>query len=161
MGWYRVATSVLVLLLLGGAVAAAATPKVSLHLDAALVGSANGHVTMTAVGDRRLKSGDVVAYRIVAKNAGSAPALSLAPVGRVPARTSFLRIIEAPQSARAEFTLDGIHFFAHPTVTVVDKDGRKSVKPAPLSAYRAVRWTMSAPLKPSASATFVYEVRVQ
>jgi hypothetical protein len=48
MGWYRLAASVLVLVF-AGAVAMAATPKVSLHLDAALVGSANGHLTMTAV----------------------------------------------------------------------------------------------------------------
>lgn len=158
--WYRLITLVFAIAF-SGSVALASAPKVALHLDAQLVEKVNGHVALTAVGDRRLKAGDLVIYRITAHNGGSAPALALAPGGKIPPHTVFVRVVSAPAGAKPSFSLDGNAFSEHPTITVVDKDGHKVTKPAPLDAYRAIRWTMSAPLRPSASAAFAYEVRVQ
>jgi uncharacterized repeat protein (TIGR01451 family) len=142
------------------AYAVAATPRVALGLSDALVTVSHGKAVAGPV-DRPVKSGDVLRYTIVAKNVGSAPAYQLAPIGQIPERMTFLRIISAPTGAAVAYTLDSKTWSAHPTVTVKNKDGKVVTKPAPLELYRAVRWTLTHPLAAKASDSFIYEVRVK
>ncbi len=141
------------------AFAAAAAPKVTLHLTGALVTVSNGKTTYAPV-DHAVKAGDLLRYTIVAKNVGSAPAYALAPIGRIPGRTAFVRVIGAPPSVGL-YSLNGRTWSAHPTIAVKEPDGKTVTKPAPLDLYRAIRWTLLHPLVPKASDTFVYEVRVK
>ena len=141
-------------------VALAAAPKVALHLQASLLTLRDGK-TVSAPIDRPLRAGDTVAYRIEARNTGSAPAIGLAPVGKIPARTEFVRLLSSPAGSHVEYSLDGSRWSAHPTIRVVGRDGKPHVVPAPLSAYEAVRWTLATPLSAGAAATFAYEARVK
>ncbi len=160
MYWYCRAFLLSFFAIVGTTAAMAAAPNVTLRLDAALVHVVNGKVTTSAV-DRPLKAGDVIEYRIVARNAGNASALAFSPLGKVPAHTEFLQNEGASRAARASYTLDGTHWSEHPMVRAVKSSGHVVMEPAPRSLYRAVRWTLSGALVPSQTATFAYEVRVQ
>ncbi|HEY5340131.1 MAG TPA: hypothetical protein VIK27_03820 [Candidatus Aquilonibacter sp.] len=142
------------------AYAAAATPKVALQLSDALITVSDGKTVAGPV-DRPVKSGDILRYTIVAKNVGSAPAYQLAPIGKIPERMVFVRVLSAPSGAMTTYTLDCKTWSAHPTITVKDKDGKSVTKPAPPDSYRAVRWVLTHPLADKSSDAFVYEVRVK
>lgn len=151
MAWHARAAAAMIALVVStiALVHAAAQPKVVLTLTAA----PSGHV---------VKAGEVITYTIHATNTGDAPAFALAPVGRVPARTQFVRVDAPPKDAAApEFTLDGTAWSAKPTIAHKDASGKLVRIAAPASAYRAVRWTLKRALPAHQSATFVYEVRVQ
>ncbi len=142
------------------ATALAAAPKVALHLQGLLFAKRAGK-TVTVPIDRLLKAGDLLLYRIDARNEGKAAALGLAPVGKVPARTAFVRVATAPRGSHVEFTLDGTHWSAHPMIRVIGPNGKPTEKPAPLAMYRAVRWSLTTPFPAGATAAFAYEVRVK
>lgn len=139
--------------------ASAAAPKIALHLVGRIVSMRDGKVRYEPM-DRPVKAGELLQYTIEATNAGSGPAFSVAPIGRVPDRTTFVKIDGASRASEAAYTLDGSHWSAHPTISVKEANGKTVVKPAPLSAYRAVRWTLKQPLPMHDAAIFRYEVRV-
>ena len=147
-------------LIFTAAAASAAAPKVALHLQGLLFAKRDGK-TVTLPIDRPLKAGDLLLYRIDAHNEGKAAALGLEPVGKVPTRTVFVRVANAPRGSHVEFTLDGTHWSAHPMIRVIGPNGKPTEKPAPLAMYRAVRWSLSTPLSAGATAVFAYEVRVK
>lgn len=145
----RAAVTVIALVVSTIALVHAATqPKVALTLTAEPSG-------------RIVKAGETIKYSILATNSGDAPAYRLAPVGKIPARTQFVRIDGAPKEAAAEFTLDGASWSAQPTIARKNAAGKLVRVPAPLGAYRAVRWTLKRALAAHQSATFTYEVRVK
>jgi uncharacterized repeat protein (TIGR01451 family) len=144
--------------------AAYARPNVQLHLVAEVVGhDAKGNRTLDPIPEgEALKPGEIVHYDIVASNAGSDPALKLAPVGRIPSGMAY-----EPGSATTaaayivEFSLDGGKTFAKvPTVKVTTSNGVVEKKADP-ATFTTVRWIMQKPLAPKASVTYSYEVRVK
>ena len=137
----------------------AAAPKIALHLTGRIMTMHDGRVQYQSM-DRPVKAGEVLQYTIDVRNAGSAPAFSVAPVGRVPARTAFVKVDGASKAASVEYTLDGSHWSPRPLVSVKEPDGKIEMKPAPPSSYRAVKWTLRQPLPVHGAATFSYEVRV-
>ncbi len=156
----RVAIAALTMAVLTGTALAAAAPKVELHLQGLVLTKHNGKTVANAI-DHPLKAGETIEYRIEARNTGNAAAIGLAPVGKIPARTIFVRTLVAPRGAHVEYTLDGRRWAAHPTIRVVGPDGKPHLQPAPLAMYEAVRWTLTTPLPAHAAAVFAYEVRVK
>ncbi|HUZ48371.1 MAG TPA: hypothetical protein VMW12_01380 [Candidatus Dormibacteraeota bacterium] len=140
--------------------ASAAAPKIALRLVGRIVSMHDGKVRYEPM-DRPVKAGELLQYTIDATNAGSAPAFSVAPIGRVPDRTAFVKIDGASRASEVAYTVDGSHWSVHPTIAVREANGKTVMKPAPLSSYRAVRWTLKQPLPVRGVATFSYEVRVQ
>jgi uncharacterized repeat protein (TIGR01451 family) len=144
--------------------AAYARPNVQLHLTAEVVGhDAKGNKTLDPVPQGEpLRPGEIVHYDIVASNAGSDPALKLAPVGRIPSGM----VYEAGSASTApafvvEFSLDGGKTWAKvPTVKVTTSAGVVEKKADP-TTFTTVRWIMQKPLAPKASVTYSYEVRVK
>jgi uncharacterized repeat protein (TIGR01451 family) len=141
-----------------------ARPNVQLHLVAEAVGhDASGAKTLDPIAaGEALKPGEIVHYDIIASNAGSEPALKLAPVGRIPAGMAY----EAGSASTAaafvvEFSLDGGKTWSKaPTVKVSTSSGVVEKKADP-ATYTTVRWIMQKPLAPKASVTYSYEVRVK
>ena len=156
----RVAIAALTVAMFTGTAVAAAAPKVELHLQGLVLTKHDGKTVATPI-DHPLKAGETIEYRIEARNSGNAAALGLAPVGKIPARTTFVRTSVVPHGAHVEYTLDGSHWSSHPTIRVVGPDGKPHLKPAPLAMYEAVRWTLTTPLPAHAAAVFAYEVRVK
>ncbi len=144
--------------------AAYARPNVQLHLVAESVGhDSKGEKTLDPIpAGEALKPGEIIHYDIVALNAGSDPAVKLAPVGRIPAGMAY----EAGSASTApafvvEFSLDGGKTWAKaPTVKVTTSSGVVEKKADP-ATYTTVRWIMQKPLAPKASVTYSYEVRVK
>lgn len=147
------------MLLSPAAVSAAVSPKVDLTLSGAIVVTDGAKVSIAAM-DRPVKAGETIRYTIVAKNHGSADAVGMTPVGNVPEQFTFARIVEAPPSAHAEYSLDRKTWSAHPTVLVRETDGKVRRVAAPLSLYRSVRWLVDKGLAPGRTMQFVYEARV-
>lgn len=136
-----------------------AAPKITLQLSDALVTIVDNKPVVSPV-NRPVKAGETLRWTIVARNVGSTAALKVQPVGKVPAATSFARLVSAPQGSAVEYSLDDKTWSAHPTITVMEH-GKPVVKPAPLESYREIRWTLANALAPKTAATFVYEVRVR
>ncbi len=160
MRMLRMHALVVAIVLICTVAASAAAPKITLHLVGRIVSTHDGKVRYEPM-DRPVKAGELLQYTIDATNAGSAPAFSVAPIGRVPDRTAFVKIDGASRASEAAYTVDGSHWSAHPTIAVKEANGKTVMKPAPLSSYRAVRWTLKQPLPVRGVATFSYEVRVQ
>ena len=85
-------TTFLVLVAIAATTSSAfAKPAVSLHLSGAVVARTNGSEHLTPLEHvARVKSGDIVSYRIVASNSGSEPAKHFSSVARIPAGTTYL-----------------------------------------------------------------------
>ena len=118
--------------------AQAAAPSIQLHLAGAIVTGAGSTATARAI-DRPVKAGDVLRYTIVARNVGTAPAYQLAPLGRVPAHTEFLKVDAAPAGARVAYTSDGTHWTpgSEPrAIDPVDACNRPGAEPLATFAYR-------------------------
>jgi uncharacterized repeat protein (TIGR01451 family) len=165
---HTVAAFIFAVLLCGGASAASPTcapaaPCVNLQLTgAAYARQPDGTYKEVALDSATLKSGDKVRYTILATNKGSAPALHLVPSDPFPARMAYVAgSATATSAATAEFTLDGKTWSAKPMVSVKSASGTVISKPAPASDYKGIRWAMTAPLAPQASAKFAFEVLVK
>ena len=142
---------------------ASAKPSVTLKLTGSLVTKASdGHAVLSPIDKAALHPGDEVEYDIAALNVGSSPALKLAPVGAIPAGTSYVDGSARAAHARAEFSLDhGKSWSAAPMVAVKNADGTTTMKKAPPSLYTAIRFVTDGALAPRGSAVYAYEVRVK
>jgi uncharacterized repeat protein (TIGR01451 family) len=162
MSWFpRHVAAVLVFCAALTSAALAAAPNVALTLSGvALVRQSDGSFKEAALSDVTLKAGDKVRYSVVAFNKGDAPAVALVPSDPVPARMEYVGNSATTAGGTPEFTLDGKTWSAHPTVVVKTPKGPVT-KPAPLSDYKAIRWVMTTPLPPKASAKFAFEARVK
>jgi uncharacterized repeat protein (TIGR01451 family) len=156
----RFVSLVLSVMLPCAAAAAATKPNVELHLSGSIVSVTNSTTTYLPI-DRPLKAGETVRYTIVADNSGTAPAVGLVPMARVPERSVFVRVAPAASAVRVEYTLDGKEWSAQPTILVKNPDGTTHRVPAPLTMYKAVRWVVPGALAAKHSLTFAYEVQVQ
>ena len=139
------ATAFIVAMAVTAAAVQAAAPNVQLKLSGAIVSSAGGR-EVDAPMNRAVHAGEILRYTILARNVGGAPAYQLAPIGKIPQRTQFLKLAAAPKYATVSYSSDGTHW-----LPFVKTGGR----------IAAIRWSMSQPLAPRSSATFAYEVRVK
>jgi uncharacterized repeat protein (TIGR01451 family) len=139
--------------------AAAAKPQVSLHLSAFLLQQSAGQTTQIPLASRSLQAGDRVRFVLEARNDGTSPALNLTPADPIPAHMSYVPGSATDGSATVEFTLDGKHWSAHPTLSV--KAGKRvERKAADPSLYKAIRWVTHAPLAAHRAFTYSFEARV-
>ncbi len=141
------------------AAAADARPVVTLKLIAAVVQKdANGKDVVTPATGAPVHPGDRLRYQIVAANSGDQPALNVRPADAIPAGTAFVAG-SASGDGKVEYAIDrGSSWSAAPTIVVHGKDGDHTVAADP-ATYEAIRWTTN--LKPGATATFAFEVRVK
>jgi uncharacterized repeat protein (TIGR01451 family) len=157
---FRIVMLLCALFLPCAATAANATPNVDLHLSGTIISHSGSTISYLPL-DRPVKAGETIQYTIVAKNLGTAPAIGLTPVGRIPEGTTFVRAEPVPAFVHVEYTLDGKTWSAHPTIVVKDPDGNTHTAAAPLNLYKAIRWSTSGTLAPKKSLQFAYEVEVQ
>lgn len=139
---------------------AAGKPHVLLHLSSALLVHSGKKVRYVAI-DRPLHAGEVIRYTIEARNAGTAPALDFAAVGRVPADSVYRAGSAAsPEPVKLEYSLDGSAFSPRPMRLVQTPKGPQR-RPAPPSSYVAVRFLSTKPIPPKAAFHYAYEVTVR
>jgi uncharacterized repeat protein (TIGR01451 family) len=136
-----------------------ARPVVALELNVERIQTdANGKDVPSPATGSPVHPGDRLRYEIVATNGGDRPALDVRPADAIPAGTAFIAG-SATGEGKVEYALDrGTSWSSTPTVVVHAKDGDKIV-PADPATYGAIRWTTA--LKPGASRTFAFEVRVK
>jgi uncharacterized repeat protein (TIGR01451 family) len=124
--------------------------------------AADGSVSEEAKPATTARPGQIVEYRLVARNETDTtlPAGTVIITGPVPPGTTFVPESATPKDERilTEYSADGTNFAdADSPILSGEGDNRSVVDPA---AYRAVRWTLLVPLEPAQEETFVYRVTV-
>jgi uncharacterized repeat protein (TIGR01451 family) len=123
---------------------------------------ADGAVTEEAKPATTARPGQIVEYRLVARNETDTtlPAGTVVITGPVPSGTTFVPDSATPKSERilTEYSADGTNFTdADSPILSGSGDNRGVVDP---TAYQAVRWTLLVPFEPGQEETFVYRVTV-
>jgi uncharacterized repeat protein (TIGR01451 family) len=123
---------------------------------------ADGAVTEEAKPATTARPGQIVEYRLVARNETDTtlPAGTVVITGPVPSGTTFVPDSATPKSERilTEYSADGTNFTdADSPILSGSGDNRTVVDP---TAYQAVRWTLLVPFEPGQEETFVYRVTV-
>jgi uncharacterized repeat protein (TIGR01451 family) len=124
--------------------------------------AADGSVSEEAKPATTARPGQIVEYRLVARNETDTtlPAGTVIITGPVPPGTTFVAESATPKDERilTEYSADGTNFAdADSPILSGEGDNRTVVDP---KAYRAVRWTLLVPLEPAQEETFVYRVTV-
>jgi len=109
-----------------------------------------------------VQSGEILAWTITSVNEGNAPANEYNAVGKVPAGTSFVAgSANADGSATVTFSIDnGKSFSPKPMVDERQADGSVKKVPAPVSMYKQIRYSWTAPLNEGEKFNASYKVRV-
>lgn len=118
--------------------------------------TANGQETLQPA--REAKPGDLLEYRVIYRNTGTATASRVEATLPIPRDTAYEASARelAPQAS-----LDGKRFEPTPlTRSITLPDGRKAIEPVPLAAYRWLRWPLG-DLAKNQSTTVRARVRVQ
>jgi hypothetical protein len=135
--------------------ALAQTPAVTSKLVAQRVDLVGGKSVLATA--EAGKPGDLVEYSGMYHNVGAKGVEKLVATIPVPVGTTFVAGSSAP--ARAQASIDGLHFGALPlTRSVRQPDGTLRDEAVPLADYRYVRWELGT-LLPGADA--VVKLRVQ
>lgn len=112
---------------------------------------ADGKVLKAWEPARRLKAGDEVYYTIRVKNPGQAAVTDIVVTKRLPFGMRYRRGSAAGPACAVQFSIDGGTTFAPAEKLGRGVDGRPSRKVAE-AEYTHVRWVMSRPLAPGATA---------
>jgi uncharacterized repeat protein (TIGR01451 family) len=109
-----------------------------------------------------VQSGEILNWNITSVNEGNAPANEYNAVGKVPAGTSFVAgSANADGSAAVTFSIDnGKSFSPKPMVDERQADGSLKKVPAPVSMYKQIRYSWTAPLNEGEKFNASYKVRV-
>ena len=109
-----------------------------------------------------VQSGEILNWTITSVNEGNAPANEYNAVGKVPAGTSFVAgSASADGSAAVAFSIDnGKSFSPKPMVDERQADGSVKKVPAPVSMYKQIRYSWTAPLNEGEKFNASYKVRV-
>jgi len=109
-----------------------------------------------------VQSGEILDWTITSVNEGNAPANEYNAVGKVPAGTSFVAgSASADGSAAVAFSIDnGKSFSPKPMVDERQADGSVKKVPAPVSMYKQIRYSWTAPLNEGEKFNASYKVRV-
>jgi uncharacterized repeat protein (TIGR01451 family) len=126
------------------------------------VTGADGAATEEAVPATTARPGQIVEYRLVARNETDTtlPAGTVVITGPVPGGTTFVAESATPKSDRilTEYSADGTNFTdADSPILSGSGDNRTVADP---TEYRAVRWSLLVPFEPGQEETFVYRVTV-
>ena len=159
-GWLGVLAAAL---LLGGA-ALAAGPDVKVQLMGSHQSAGSPGAKWASLEDNtKVSPGDRILYKILVSNQGDREASHASALGPIPAGTAYLAGTATTSSEmRVEYSVDGgKNFSSTPTVTVLGKDGKAQIVPAPADRYTTVRWTWNKPLPVGAEATVSYQVQVR
>lgn len=108
---------------------------------------------------QQARPGDILEYRAVYRNPGKRAVRNVLAVLPVPANgLSYVPASANPQRVWA--SLDGRTFALAPlTRTVTLPDGRREIRPVPVSEYRYLRWDLGE-LKPGAQAVVAARMRM-
>ena len=117
----------------------------------------NGKETLTEA--REARPGDVLEYRAVYRNQGKQAVRNVLAVLPVPLNSlSYIPASANPQRVWA--SLDGRKFELAPLLrTVTLADGKREIRPVPVSEYRYLRWDLGE-LKPGAQAAVAARMRM-
>jgi uncharacterized repeat protein (TIGR01451 family) len=107
--------------------------------------------------------GDVLVYRVRAKNVGPSPALEARIDDPIPAGTVLLTDSLPGSANTVHASLDGGKTWQAFPATIAQKraDGVVERVPAPAEAYTHLRWVLPGTLHPGDSAEVGFKVRVQ
>jgi len=152
------------LFVLSGAARAQPTPQVEMSITDELV-TPEGQVRLvTRDSDGRLVTvpGDIIRYTVRATNVGQAPAHGVELVDPIPEGTEY--VLNSAQGAGMEITcsIDGGHTY-HPQPVLYDvrlPDGTIEQREAAPGQYTHVRWVVTEPIQPGATAVASMRVRV-
>lgn len=110
-----------------------------------------------------VQPGEVLEWKIVSENDGTAPARDYKTIGHIPAGTSFVAGSAAAEGGSVvTYSIDGGKTFsALPVVEEKQPDGTVKKVPAPVSMYTEVRYEWSDKLEAGATLTASYKVRVK
>jgi len=155
--------------LLAGVVAASSAPSIAgrpagplLKVElGGVVQRGSESVSLDAAG--KVNPGEVLAWRMAVSNLGDAPSPSVWSVdGDVDAATVYV-----PGSARADgspavtFSIDGGRTFSALPMETYTDGGVEKRRPAPVEAYRVVRFTWASPISPGEVRAAHYKARVR
>jgi uncharacterized repeat protein (TIGR01451 family) len=126
------------------------------------VTGADGKITEEFKASQTARPGQMVEYRLKAKNEGDTtlPAGTVIITGPVPDGTTFVANSATPKDERilTEYSADGTNFSdAESPILAGSGNDRTVVDP---KDYKAVRWTLLVPLEPGQEEQFVYRVTV-
>lgn len=131
-------------------------PDVRVELTGNRVVVADGKETFVKAD--KASPGDVIQYKAVYKNVGTAAAVNVAATVPIPAGMQLLPDTAKPPAAEA--TLDGKNFSPVPLMREVkNESGVTEKQPVPLKEYRALRWKLPE-LAPGKDATFVLRAQL-
>ncbi len=159
-GWLGVFAAAL---LLGGA-ALAAGPDVKVQLIGSHQPARSSSANFTALeSGSKVSPGDRILYKILVTNQGDRDASHASAVGPIPAGTVYVSgTATTSAELRIDYSVDGgKNFSLTPTITILGKDGKAQIVPAPVERYTTVRWTWNNPLPAGAEATVSYQVQVR
>jgi uncharacterized repeat protein (TIGR01451 family) len=126
------------------------------------VTGADGATTEEAKPATTARPGQIVEYRLVAKNETDTtlPAGTVVITGPVPNGTTFVPESATPKSERilTEYSADGTNFTDSDSPILSGTGDSRTV--ADPTTYQAVRWSLLVPLEPAQEETFVYRVTV-
>ncbi len=159
-GWLGVLAAALVL----GGTALADGPDVKVRLMGSHQTAGNAGVKWTSMEiGAKVAPGDRILYKILVTNQGDRDASHASALGPIPAGTAYVAgTATTSAELRVDYSVDGGKNFAPtPTITVLGKDGKAQIVPAPTDRYTTVRWTWNKALPAGAEATVSYEVQVR
>lgn len=143
-------------------------PKVNLNLvaDQKVVRKEQGKeiVSWQPVNSKvKAKPGDVFRFTVTGKNEGSREAKNFAVTQPIPRGTVYqLDSATIAQGITVTYSIDqGKTFVVRPVVKVTLPNGKVAERPAPAEAYTHVRWAMSQELRPAASVSASYQIKVR
>lgn len=110
-----------------------------------------------------VQPGEVLEWKIVSENEGTAPAREYKTVGRIPAGTAFVAGSAVSEGGSVvTYSIDGGKTFsALPVIEEKQPDGTTKKVAAPVSMYTEVRYEWSDKLDAGTALTASYKVRVK
>jgi uncharacterized repeat protein (TIGR01451 family) len=140
--------------------AQAGRPEVKVELNGAVE---RGGQRLSLERAESVKPGEILEWRIVSSNEGSAPARDYKAVGHIPAGTSFVAGSAAAESgSNVTYSIDGGQTYsAQPVVEEKQADGSLKQVAAPVSMYTEVRYEWSDALAAGGKLSASYRVRVK
>jgi uncharacterized repeat protein (TIGR01451 family) len=140
--------------------AAGGRPEVKVELTGS-VERAGQHLSLDKV--ENVKPGEVLDWRILSSNDGSAEARDYKTVGHIPTGTTFVAGSAAGESgSTVTYSIDGGQTFStQPVVEERQPDGTVKKVAAPVSMYTEVRYEWSDALAAGGKLSASYKVRVR
>jgi len=119
-------------------------------------------VQRDSTGNLLTRPGDIIQYTLTATNHGTQPAHNVEIIDPIPKGTEYVLDSASGEGVTLSYSIDGGRIYQSPPVFSDFRlaDGAIEKRPAPASRYTHVKWLVTQPLPPGASATVTLRVRV-